>query len=358
MRRLMIPVLVAAALLPHAGARGAATGGGIGAEPVATGLEFPAAFTFAPDGRIFYAEATTGEIRIFDPVTGSDTLFFTLPVDPGGRPALLGLSLAQGYPARPFVYAYAARTVQEVLTNQLVRIRDVGGTGTQPRVIYQSEAGNEHFGTRLLFGADRTLYVYVGDGGDPANAQDLTNTNGKMLRMTASGGVPPDNPFPDSLIWAYGLRNSIGFDFDPQTGFLWEEDNGPECNDELNLLRVGLNYGWGPAATCSTPPPPPRNTNQDGPNPVLPAEYFETPTAPTGLGFCSGCGLTGAEGTMFFGTYNTFEIRQAVLTANRRDVASVSTAYSHSSFILAIEQGPDAALYFSDDTAIYKLVQT
>lgn len=330
--------------------------GGIGTEPVATGLEFPATFTFAPDGRIFYGEAMTGEIRIFEPANGSDMLFFTLPVDPSGRAGLIGLVLAPDYASRPFVYAYVVRTIDAVLTNQIVRLRDAGGTGTDPRVIYSSVAGQEHHGTRMLFGSDRMLYVMVGDAGDPANAQDLTNTNGKILRMTSSGNVPPDNPFPDSLIWAYGLRNSFGFDFDPETGFLWEEDNGPECNDEVNLIRKGRNYGWGPAGTCEVPPRPPRNTNQDGPSPVLPAEFFSR-NAPTGVAFCSGCGLVGAQGDMFVGTYNTFELLQVVLTSDRRDVASVAGAYVHSSFILSIEQGP-GALYISDDSAIYKLVQS
>src|SRR5438552_15688273 len=51
---------------------------GIGAVPVVTGLDFPAAFTLAPDGRVFYTNTYTGQIRIYDPSNGSDTLFFTL----------------------------------------------------------------------------------------------------------------------------------------------------------------------------------------------------------------------------------------------------------------------------------------
>src|SRR2546422_2208217 len=63
---------------------------GIGAVPVATGLNFPAAFTFAPDGRIFYADTYTGEIHIYDPVGGGDTLFYTLTGDTGVQ-GVLGL---------------------------------------------------------------------------------------------------------------------------------------------------------------------------------------------------------------------------------------------------------------------------
>jgi glucose/arabinose dehydrogenase len=329
---------------------------GIGAVPVVTGLNFPAAFTFDANGRIFYADAYAGEVHLYDPSTGSDTLFYTF-IGLSQEEAVLGLVLAPGYPNRPYVYVYVVRTVQKVLRDQIVRLKDVGGQGTQPRVIFQDDAGPLHHGGRMLFGSDGQLYVVTGEGDDPAKSQDLTSTLGKMLRMTPAGQVPPGNPF-GTLVWAYGLRNSFGWDFDPQTGFLWEQDNGPACNDEINLIRKGKNYGWGPSGNCQTPPPPPRNTNQDGPNPVLPVEYFPTTTAPTGVGFCQGCGLTGAEGHLFYGNYNTFDVHEVVLTSNRRSIDSDTSVYNHSSFVLSIERGPDGALYFSDDTSIYRLVQT
>lgn len=330
--------------------------GGVGAEAVVTGLDFPAAFTFDPNGRIFYANAYAGEIRVYDPSSESDTLFFEFVGLSEGE-SVLGLVLIPGYPTDPYLYVYVVRTVQDVLRNQIVRLRDLGGVGTQPIVIYQTAAPSDGHGGRMLFGSDGMLWVVTGDAGDPANAQSLTNTLGKMLRMTPAGKRPPGNPF-GNRVWAYGLRNSFGWDFDPQTGFLWEQDNGPECNDEINLIRKGQNYGWGPSGTCEEPPLPPRNTNQDGPSPVLPVEYFASPTAPTGVAFCEGCGLTGAEGHLFYGNFNTMNIREVVLTENRRQIASDTTVYDHSSIVLSMERGPDGALYFSDDTSIYRLVQT
>jgi glucose/arabinose dehydrogenase len=329
---------------------------GIGAVPVITGLEFPAAFTFDATGRIFYADAYAGEVHVYDPSNGTDTLFFTF-VGLSGEEGVLGLVLAPAYPTRPYLFVYVVRSVQNVLRDQIVRLKDVGGVGTQPRVIYQDDAGPLHHGGRMLFGSDGQLWVVTGDGDDPAKSQDLTSTLGKMLRMTPGGQMPPGNPF-GTLVWAYGLRNSFGWAFDPQTGLLWEEDNGPACNDEINLIRKGHNYGWGPSETCATPPPPPRNTNQDGPSPVLPVEYFATTTAPTGVGFCRGCGLTGAEGHLFYGNYNTFDIHEVVLSSDRKHIASDASVYLHTASVLSIERGTDGALYFSDDTAIYKLVQS
>jgi len=330
---------------------------GIGAVPILTGLDFPAGFTFAPDGRIFYAETYEGEIHLADPAGGTDTVFYTLTGSDGTQ-GVLGLALAPGYPSVPYLYAYVTRTVGTSLVNQIVRIKDVGGVGTQPRVIFQTDAGTDHFGGRILFGSDGLLYALVGDGGDSATAQDLASTNGKLLRMTPTGGVPPGNPFAGSLVWAYGIRNSIGFGFDTVSGSIFADENGPECNDELNLILKGKNYGWGPTATCSTPPPPPRNTNQDGPRPMPPLEYVATPTAPTGATFCTGCGLPGAEGTLLYGTFNTGNIHEVTLTADRRHVATDAVVYTHSSFVLSLERGPDGSMYFSDGTAIYQLVAT
>jgi glucose/arabinose dehydrogenase len=176
--------------------------------------------------------------------------------------------------------------------------------------------------------------------------------------MTPAGRVPPDNPFPGSYVWAYGLRNSFGFAFDPVTGLLWETDNGPECNDEINIVRAGRNYGWGPSETCSTPPPPPLNTNQDGPNPVLPVSYFTPSVAPVGNAFCSGCGLPASEGSMFFGEFITGDVMRATLTPDRRGITAIDVAYSTgvTAGVESIEVGPDNALYFSDNHKIYQLV--
>jgi glucose/arabinose dehydrogenase len=338
----------------------AAQAQGIGAEPVAEGLEAPAAFTFAPDGRIFYGERLTGEIRILDPTTGSNTLFFTIPILPQVERGLLGLALHPNYPAAPFVYAYATRSVGGNPRNQIIAIRDNGGVGTRPRVIFTADtlADFEHNGGRILFGPDQRLYAVIGEGGNEAYAQDLDVTAGKILRMTDRGAVPPDNPFPDSLVWVYGIRNSFGFTFDTATDLMWEMDNGPICNDEVNLIQPGDNRGWGPNWTCSEPPPAPQNTNQDGPNPVLPLAWFTPNVAPTGTVFCTGCGLPDSEGTMYFGEFSTGNIQRVVLTPDRMGIQSITNVYTHAGSILSMERGPDGSLYFSTGMGIYRLIET
>lgn len=330
------------------------------AEPIATGLEWSGAFTFAPDGRIFYGERLAGNIRILDPDTGSNTIFYSIPdVLPDGERGLLGVALHPRYPDRPVVYAYVTRDVQGVPTNQIVRLIDSGGVGTNFRVIFTSDVPSElnHNGGRILFGPDRMLYVIIGDARNPANSQDLDTTTGKILRLTPTGQVPPNNPFPGNPVFAYGIRNSYGFAFDPLTRLLWESENGPRCNDEINLVQAGMNYGWGPSQTCEEPPPPPLNTNQDGPDPQLPETWFTPVIAPTGAAFCAGCGLPGAEGSLWLGVLNKKEIRQVTLTPDRMDIASIVTQYVHPNFgVLSLERGPDGSIYFSDLQGIFRLV--
>ena len=337
-----------------------AVAGAVAAVPVVTGLSYPAAFTFAPNGRIFYGERFTGRIRIYDPSNGSDTLFFTVPnLVATGERGLLGLAIAPGYPTVPFVYAYATQDVNGTNRNQILRIRDVSGSGTAMAVVWSSDvaAASIHNGGRILFGPDAKLYAIRGEAGDRNNSQDLGNDAGKLLRFNPVGTIPADNPFPGSPVWAFGIRNSYGFGFDPITGFLWEAENGPECNDELNRIRKGRNYGWGPNETCSSPPPPPQNTNLDGLNPVQPRVWFSPTIAPTGLAFCVRCGIPSAEGAFFFGAFNDAKVRRCRLNLRRDVVVSATIVYTHSTGILSMERGPDHGVYFSDAAGIWKLVQ-
>jgi aldose sugar dehydrogenase len=228
------------------------------------------------------------------------------------------------------------------------------------RVIFSLEPipAGMHNGGRILFGPDRHLYAVTGDVFNAGNSQDFSNDAGKVLRLDRQGAAPPNNPFPGSRIWAYGIRNSFGLAFDPSTGYMWETEAGPECNDEVNLIGKGANYGWGPHKTCSSPPPPPLNTNQDGPKPTLPLAWFTPTITPVGLALCSGCGLAGEEGHLLFGDYNNGDLHEVVLTADRRGISSMTVVYHHSDFLLSMERGPDGGLYFSDSSGIFKLVDT
>jgi glucose/arabinose dehydrogenase len=316
---------------------------------------WPTAFAFDGD-RIIYSNRFSGEIRIFDPASRANTRFFILPnVATAGEQGLLGLALHPRYPTRPYVYAFYTRTVSGRPENQIVRLTDSMGIGQNLTTIVRLPAGNIHNGGVIRFGPDRRLYAVVGDVGNKANAQDLATPAGKVLRMSAGGSPPSDNPFSGSLVWSYGLRNSFGFTFDPQTRQLWETENGPECNDELNRIAKAGNYAWGPNATCNGNSP--GNTNQDGPLPrILPAAFYTAVIAPTGAAFCEGCGLGSAvEGRLIFGDWVTGGIHAVTLVPDRLGVANQKVILDRTRGILAVERGPGGSVYFSDASGIFRL---
>jgi glucose/arabinose dehydrogenase len=335
--------------------------GGAHAEPVFTGLDFPAAFTLdANNDTIWYAERFTGEIRRRDMSGGPDTLVWTVPnVLTQGERGLLGLALHPSYPASPFLFAYATRDIGGTPTNQILRIRLSGGVGVSQTVIMSDPgAGVIHNSGRIAFGPDGGLYAAVGDHGNAANAQIVsgnTNLAGKILRVGANGGVPSANPFPNSYVWAYGIRNSFGFTFDPVNGNIWLNDNGPSCNDEVNRIVRGGNHAWGAQSVCTSPPPAPGNTNQSGPAPRrFPQHFYADSAGITGAAFCAGCGL-GRNGRLLIGSVVTGEVRSLTLDASRTNVVADELLYDHPRGVLSIETRPGQPIYFSDSGGIYRL---
>jgi glucose/arabinose dehydrogenase len=328
------------------------------AVPVKSGLANPAGFTFLPDGRIVYGERNTGRVMLLNPDNGNLAVLYTISnVRSSGEQGLLGLAVDPGWPNKPYIYAYATRQVSS-LQNQILRIKVADGVGVSKKIIWRlgTTAGTYHDGGHIDFGPDGKLYAVVGEGHNAANAQDLTNDAGKVLRMNRNGSVPKSNPFDGSRIFSYGLRNSFGFAFDPQSGTLWETENGPECVDEINVEKAGENHAWGSHETCSGTAP--ANTNQDGPQPrIMPLKWFTPTIAPTGLAFCEGCGIADADGALFFGANNTGEIRQIDLTANREGVASMSVVFDFAGAVLSMQAAPDGGVYFSSSSTIYHLVE-
>jgi glucose/arabinose dehydrogenase len=337
--------------------------GGVHAQAVMTGLEFPAAFTVGPDNdTIWYAERLTGEIRSRKLSTGEDTLVWTVPnLLTNGERGLLGLALHPNYPATPLLYAFATRELLGVPRNQVLKITLSGGVGvSQISILGDHGIANNHNGGRILFGPGGNLFIATGDHQTPANSQTIDGNNnlgGKILRVTSDGAVPAGNPFAGSAVWAFGIRNSFGFAFDPMTNGLWVTDNGPGCNDEVDRIVKGGNFSWGPSQTCMIPPAPPQNTNQDGPAPQLqPNVNYEDANGITGTAFCSDCGLGSAfEGRLLHSFVNDGILHKLTLDAARTSIVGNEVVYDHPSGILSIETRAGQPIYFSDSESIYRL---
>jgi aldose sugar dehydrogenase len=331
-------------------------------ERVVPNLETPVSFTIDPNNvAIWYAERYTGEIRTRNLLNGNDVLVWTVPnLITLGEQGLFGVALHPNFPATRTIYTYANRTVSGSPKNQVLRI-DLNSSfvGTASSVIFEEAGGpgDQHVGGRLETGPDGMLYLSIGDHERISNSQTLSNTAGKVLRMTPTGATPADNPIAGSKIWAFGIRNSFGFDFDPANGGLWLTDNGPTCNDEVNRIVRGGNFAWGVEQTCSTPPDPPLNTNQSGPAPrQLPKKNYAATIGITGAAFCENCGIQDANGKLLVGAANNGHIRLLSLSADRQSVTSDILLKDHNESILSMETRPGQPVYFSTFNAIWRIV--
>jgi glucose/arabinose dehydrogenase len=345
------PLLVAGLVAATPAPAVAATG--VKAVRVAANLASPVGFTFTPRGRLVYLERNTGWLRFRNLQTGIDHRVHRVSnVNFDGERGALGVAMHPGWPTQPFVYVFVTRNTSVGLRNQVLRIKVQNGrVGVRKLLSIAAGPASNHNGGRILFGPDTRLYVVIGDNAVSANSQDRTgNLRGKILRLNPDGSIPANNPF-GKRIWAYGIRNSIGFAFDPQNGRLWESENGPSCNDEINRIARGGNHGWGPSESCP-------NTNNSGPTPrILPKYTFVSVVGLTGLAFCDACGLgAGFDGDLLVGAVNDGRIRRFDLNATRTGFdAGPLLVLDRPGPVLSLEVGPNGRIYFSDFGAIYRL---
>ncbi|NAZ87924.1 PQQ-dependent sugar dehydrogenase, partial [Kineococcus indalonis] len=210
-----------------------------------TGLDVPWGMAVLPDGTALIT--LRDEARVVR--TGPGTLTRVAAtgeggtvegVVPGGEGGLLGIAASPTFAEDGQVFLYF--TARD--DNRVVRYTFAADRLTDPRpVLTGIPKGTTHNGGRLAFGPDGMLYVGTGDAQNRPAAQDPRALGGKVLRITADGAVPPDNPFAGSPTWSLGHRNPQGLGWD-SAGRLIAAEFGQDRFDELNVIRPGGNYGW------------------------------------------------------------------------------------------------------------------
>jgi glucose/arabinose dehydrogenase len=220
-------------------------------ETVVDGLENPWSVEFLPDGRMLVTEKP-GRLRIIENEQLSEPIKGLPEITSKGQGGLLDIALDPDYKNNQIIYLSYSAKGQGGLGTEVVKGKLVGNELKDTQIIFKlSPKSNtaHHFGSRLLFGKDGTLFISLGDRGEQDRAQDINDHRGSLIRINKDGSIPKDNPFVNNPnakpeIYTYGNRNMQGIAMHPETGDVWTVEHGPQGGDELNLMKPGVNYGW------------------------------------------------------------------------------------------------------------------
>jgi len=323
---------------------------------VAQGLQHPWGLAFLPDGRMLVTERP-GRLRIVNrdgqlsgPLAGVPTVLVR------GQGGLLDVALGPTFEQDRLVYLSFAEPGGAGGSTAVARGRlgERGLEGTQ--VIWRQEpkvSGFNHWGSRLVWRPDGTLFVTLGDRFNyPEMAQDLSTTLGKIVRINADGSIPRDNPFVGRKdarpeIWSYGHRNVQAATLD-EAGRLWTVEHGARGGDELNHPQAGRNYGW-PVITYGVDYSGARiGHGTSAPGMEQPVYYWDPVIAPSGATFYRAEAFPDWRGDLFVGSLQPGRLVRLRLR-DGRVVHEERYVIDPGERIRDVRQGPDGFLYLLTD---------
>lgn len=339
---------------------------------MARGLSHPWAIAFLPDGRMLVTERP-GRLRVI-----SDGRLEPTPVSgvPAVRAAGLGgledVALDPRFAENHFVYlTYVKPLDSQRGTPALARGRFENGGLVDVKDLVVTDpgpAGSSAVNSRIVFGRDGLLYMSA--GGNIGNlAQDPGSLRGKILRIHADGSVPMDNPFVGRAgyrpeIFTLGHRNTLALIVHPATGEIWNNENGPNGGDEINIIRAGRNYGW-PLVSFGRDYPGPRVSEHPT------REGIESPLvawipsiAASGMAVYTGDRFPAWKGNVFVGAMRVGEIdgtghlQRIVFNGKMEEIRRESMLTDLRQRIREVRQGPDGLLYLltdAEDGALLRL---
>ncbi len=312
-------------------------------ETVASGFNQPVDLAQTPDGRIFVIEKG-GVVKVVQNGAVRSQPFTTLTVSRNGERGLLGIALDPSFSTNRFVYLFYVN--ENPLEYRITRYKENNNRGTNPTTIFTSPINpnsTTHFGGGLRFGKDSKLWFTIGDNAVSANAQDLSNRFGKLLRINSDGTIPSDNPFVNQAnkmaeIWSYGLRNPWRFSFrsdgQPIIG-----DVGGDRVEEVNIGVKGGNFGWPICeGACSNP---------GMINPIFSYPHNPTQSASITGGFIYNGQQFPAEfrNNYFYGDFVRGYIHRLVLDS-QNNITSDLDFESEAGTVVSMLEGNDGSIYF------------
>lgn len=340
-------------------------------ETVADHLRNPWGMAFLPDGDILVTERP-GKLRLIRNMRLVEEEINGLPeIHEMGQGGLLGITLHPDFKQNGMVYLSYAGEENGSYGTEVIRGRLEGRSLVDVETIFRAlpkRRGRAHFGSRLLFAPDGTLFITLGDrGASPAEgkdqpAQNLDSHLGSLIRINDDGSVPADNPFinyPDAKpeIYTYGNRNMQGIALHPETREIWTHEHGPQGGDEVNIMRAGVNYGW-PVITYGVNygigTKIGEGTHKEGME--QPVYKWVPSIAPSGMMFYSGSNFPQWKGDLFAGSLKFRLLVRLELSGDRviEEERLLTGIYGR---IRDIVQGPDDNIYLLTDSPDGRLLK-
>lgn len=223
-------------------------------------LDHPWSLVFLPDEQGILITERAGNLRRWQAAGGLSEPIAGVPkVYAKSQGGLLDVTLSPDFAQNRRIYLSFAEEGEDGKAGTAVGYGRLSDDYTQLEnftVFFRQQpklsTGN-HFGGRLAFDRQGYLFIALGENNQRPTAQELDKLQGKIVRLSADGEIPPDNPLVNRPgvrpeIWSYGHRNPQGMALNPWSGALWENEHGPRGGDEINIPQAGENYGW-PLAT-------------------------------------------------------------------------------------------------------------
>jgi glucose/arabinose dehydrogenase len=279
-----------------------------------------------------------------------------------GQGGLLDVVLDPKFPDNQLIYLSYAEAGQGGASTAVARGRLSEEGLDDVQVIFRQMpkvSGPNHWGGRLVFARDGTLFVTLGERFKFEPAQDLSSHLGKIIRINPDGSVPKDNPFAGREgarpeIWSSGHRNVEGAAINPETGVLWAHEMGPMGGDELNIPEAGKNYGW-PLVSWgkhydgrSIPKP---STRPDFAGSV---RYWNPVISPSGMAFYTGDAIPDWKGSLLIGGLSSQALFRLSLEGNK---VTDEERIPMGARIRDVRQAPDGSIYLLTDEENGKILR-